>query len=356
LFSNGLNFASIKGKGKDFASYGFKFLGHGTGEPVDAQGKGFPLLHPGSKGAAVEPKATGKVGAKVSKVDGGVDVGLDSGPGVVGEPLSGFAAAGERKRFSSGDARTDVDEELEGVSESLGEVPQVVWPAGNDKDVVSKDPWPDIGVSGFEDPWAGEQRNDHHAERTSLGDAFLMVMWFTNVTAEAIVDHQVLDARNVWSENAFRETSSTKSSFNQLKDELVEAFVQVGSGPCVLLPDDFEVSGKDRGGVPGVFGRVAWDTSEHVIEGPAVYPRGELPESAGGPPAVEGGQDEKGAHLLGGGMLSFGLQKEGSLGTSEVAWPSPSLLDSVEENHEQVEDGVAKKRELGSRPSIQGGG
>ena len=53
LFSNGLNFTAIEGKRKDFASYRFKFVRHGAGEPVDVQGEGFSLLHPGSEGVAV---------------------------------------------------------------------------------------------------------------------------------------------------------------------------------------------------------------------------------------------------------------------------------------------------------------
>ena len=120
------------------------------------------------------------------------------------------------------------------------------------------------------------------------------------------------------------------------------------------MPHDFEVLSEKGGGVPGVFGGVARDASEHVVKGPALNPRSELPESARSPPAVKGGKYEEGSDLLGGGVFSFGLEQEGSFGEGKVFGPGSGLLDAVEENHKEMKNGVAEEAELGGRPTIEG--
>ena len=81
--SDGLDLTAIKCEGEHFATYGLDFLGHGAGKPVDVLGDGFSSLQSGVEGVAVEPEAAGEVGAEVSEVNGGVDPGVEGGPGVV---------------------------------------------------------------------------------------------------------------------------------------------------------------------------------------------------------------------------------------------------------------------------------
>ena len=102
--SNGLDFATIKCKGEHFATYGLNFLGDGAREPVDVIGDEFPLLESVVEGMALEPEATGEVGAEVAKVEDGVDSGVEGRPGVVVQPVSGALAGGERERLVWGNA------------------------------------------------------------------------------------------------------------------------------------------------------------------------------------------------------------------------------------------------------------
>ena len=136
---------------------------------------------------------------------------------------------------------------------------------------------------------------------------------------------------------------------------MIKALVEVSGGPSVVVANDFEVLGEDGGGVPSVFSRVARDPSEHVVEGPALNPRGERPKSARGPSSVEGGKDEESANLQGGGVFGFGLEQESGFGEGEVPGPCSCLLDAVEENHKELKDGITEKPEFGSGPSIKGG-
>ena len=42
-----------------------------------------PVFEAGGEGVALEPEATGEMGAEVSEVEGGVDFGVEGGPGIL---------------------------------------------------------------------------------------------------------------------------------------------------------------------------------------------------------------------------------------------------------------------------------
>ena len=156
-------------------------------------GDGFPFLEASGEGVAMEPEAAGEVGSEIPEVEDSVDLGVKGWPDVVLEPLSDALAAGEGEGLFSSDTSPDVQKELEGVGERLGEFFQVTLPTCEDENVISKDSGSHIGGAGFQDPWACEEREDHHAERASLGDSFGMVVWFADVASEAVIDDQIFD-------------------------------------------------------------------------------------------------------------------------------------------------------------------
>ena len=114
---------------------------------------------------------------------------LMGGPGVVFEPSSGALAAGKGEGFVSSNASTEVNKELEGVGERLGEFLEVAFPTCEDKDVVGKNSGTHVGGACFEDPRPSEEGEDHHAEGASLGDALGMVVGLADVTSKTVVDN-----------------------------------------------------------------------------------------------------------------------------------------------------------------------
>ena len=141
------------------------------------------------------------------------------------------------------------------------------------QDVVGQNVADDIDIVSHEhDPGPHNHGNDHHGQRTSLGDATLSVVCRANSSCDAVVELEVFKEVSIWVEDSLGHASVGRDPIYDTASQLVEEFRDISHASTELSIVELVVLEPGKGEVPGVGGTILRHTSIHLLRLPLVDP------------------------------------------------------------------------------------